>query len=99
MAHRRGRYLGVVIGEDVAAASARLEALGLVDARALEIATAASRYAREEVEQLTRQMTPRDAWPGHVCLRRHIVQPRDETWLMIRFDQTHQWMLEAVFVT
>ena len=99
VAHRRGRYLGVVLGDDVDATSGRLEALGLADHRAMEVASAAMRYAQEEAEQLTRQMTPKESWPGHVCLRRHIVRPRDETWLMLRYDKKNFWTLEAVFVT
>lgn len=99
VAHRRGRYLGVALGDDVDVTSGRLQALGLEDQRALEVASAAMRYAQEETEQLTRQMTPKEAWPGHVCLRRHIVRPRDETWLMLRYDKKNSWTLDAVFVT
>lgn len=99
MVHRRGRYLGVVLGEDVGVASCRLEALGITDHRALEVASAAMRYAQEEADQLTRQLMPKDSWPGHVCLRRHIVKPRDETWLMLRYDKKNFWTLDAVFVT
>lgn len=96
--HRRGRHLGVVLDDDLEATSARLAALGLADQRALEVASAALLYAREEAEQLTRQLVPKDSWPGHVCLRRHIVRPRDETWLMLRFDRKNRWTLDAVFV-
>ena len=99
VAHRRGRYLGVVLGDDVEVTSGRLAALGLADQRAMEVASAAMRYAQEETEQLTRQMAPKESWPGHVCLRRHIVQPRDETWLMLRYDKKNLWTLDAVFVT
>lgn len=98
MAHRRGRYLGVALGRDVGVTSARLEAMGLTNRRALEIAGAATRYAQEEADQLARYMTPQDLWPGHVCLRRHIVQPRDETWLLLRYDDAAKWVLDAVFV-
>lgn len=98
MAHRRGRYLGVALSGDVATTSALLEAMGLTDRRALEIASAATQYAKEEADQLARYMTPQDFWPGHVCLRRHIVQPRDETWLVLRYDDASNWVLDAVFV-
>lgn len=98
MAHRRGRHLGVALGCDVATTTARLEAMGLTDRRAVEIASAAIRYANEEADQLARHMTPRELWPGHVCLRRHMVQPRDETWLVLRYDDTSFWILDAVFV-
>lgn len=97
-AHRRGRYLGVILDEDVEATSARLEALGLVGQRALEVASAATLYAQEETEHLVRQLVPKENWPGRVCLRRHIVRPRDETWLMLRFDKESHWTLDAVFV-
>jgi hypothetical protein len=96
--HRRGRYLGVILGDDLTTTSARLEALGIADGRAAEVAAAATQYAQEETEHLTRQLTPKDAWPGHVCLRRHIVKPRDETWLMLRYDKKNFWTLDAVFV-
>lgn len=97
-AHRRGRYLGVVLDDDVAASSARLEALGLAGQRAQQVASAAVMYAREEAEQLMRQLVPQEIWAGHVCLRRHVVRPRDETWLMLRFDREKSWTLDAVFV-
>ena len=98
MAHRRGRYLGVVLDDDVETTSSRLRALGLADTRALEVASAAILYAREEEAQLTRQLMPQANWPGHVCLRRHIARPRDESWLMLRFDGRNHWTLDAVFV-
>lgn len=98
MAHRRGRYLGVVLDDDVETTSSRLQALGLADSRALEFASAAIQYAQEEEKELTRQLMPLSNWPGHVCLRRHIARPRDESWLMLRFDAQYHWTLDAVFV-
>lgn len=97
-AHRRGRYLGVPLGDDVDVTSARLQALGFADSRASEVAAAATRYAQDEADHLVRLMTPKELWSGHVCLRRHIVQPRDETWLMLRYDKKSFWALDAVFV-
>lgn len=96
--HRRGRYLGVALDDNVDITSARLQALGFADSRATEVAAAATRYARDETDHLVRLMTPKELWPGHVCLRRHIVQPRDETWLMLRYDERSFWALDAVFV-
>ena len=98
MAHRRGRYLGVVLDDDIEKTSSCLQALGLADTRALEVASAAILYAREEEAQLIRQLMPRGNWPGHVCLRRHVARPRDESWLMLRFDGQNRWTLDAVFV-
>lgn len=98
MAHRRGRYLGVVLDDDVEATSSRLQALGLANTRALEFASAALLYAQEEEKELTRQLRPLSNWPGHVCLRRYIARPRDESWLMLRFDAQFHWTLDAVFV-
>ncbi|TDP74747.1 hypothetical protein DES47_101813 [Roseateles toxinivorans] len=98
VAHRRGKFLGVALGPDLEATSARLEAFGFTDQRAANVAAAAARFAQEETDWLLRQLLPKDRWPGHVCLRRHLVQQRDETWLLLRYDKKTSWMLDAVFI-
>lgn len=98
-AHVRGRSLGVVLNGDLDVATSQLEKLGFNKSRASEVAAAALRFAEEETDQLERLLTPRSAWPGAAFVRRHLGTQREETWLMLKYDNKSTWTLEAAFMT
>jgi hypothetical protein len=97
--HVRGRSLGVVLTGDVDVATSQLEGLGFSKSRATEVAAAATRFAEEETDQLERLLMPRSAWPGSAFVRRHMGAQREETWLMLKYDNKSAWTLEAAFMT
>lgn len=62
VAHRRGKFLGVALSDDLEATSARLEAFGFTDQRAANVAAAAARFAQEETDSIIPHLT---ALEGH----------------------------------
>lgn len=66
---------------------------------AADVAAAAKKYADEETALLVRQLIPKSAWSGVVVVRRHFVTPREETWLMLKYESGNGWNLDsALFV-
>jgi len=94
-AHARGRSLGVPLEGGSKVAAAQLVELGLTPKRAEDVAAAAVQYAAEEADYLTRQLTPRSVWPGMMVARRHFIEKREESWLMLKYESG--WKLDSAF--
>lgn len=92
----RGRALDIGLAEGTQAAAQQLQLHGFTADRADNVATAALKYAEEETEQLTRQLTPRSVWPGLVVIRRHLIDRREESYLLLKYHSQDQgWRLDS----
>jgi hypothetical protein len=95
----RGRALQVALNFGNEHVITNLEDLGFTPDRAADVAAAAKKYADEETALLVRQLIPKSAWSGVVVVRRHFVTPREETWLMLKYESGNGWNLDsALFV-
>lgn len=95
----RGRALQVALNFGNEHVITNLKDLGFTPERAADVAAAAMKYADEETALLVRQLIPKSAWPGAVVVRRHFVEPREETWLMLKYESGNGWNLDsALFV-
>ena len=96
-AYVRGRSLNVALEEGSEHAAAQLVRRGFTQGRADDVASAALKYAAEETDYLVRQLTPRSIWPGMVVVRRHFIDKREESWLMLRYEGKQGWKLDSAF--
>lgn len=97
-AELRGRSLEVGLGGGAQEAAAQLQQRGFPEQRADDVAQAAIKYAEEETGKLVRLLTPRSAWPGTVVLRRHFMERKDDSWLLLRYeDEKRGWKLDSAF--
>lgn len=95
----RGRALQVALNFGNEHVITNLRDLGFTPDRAADVAVAAKKYADEETALLVRQLIPKSAWSGVVVVRRHFVTPREETWLMLKYESENGWNLDsALFV-
>lgn len=93
----RGRALQVALSFGSEQIITNLKDLGFTPDRAADVAAAAKKYADEETALLVRQLTPKSAWPGAVVIRRHVVAPREETWLILKYEREIGWNLDSAF--
>jgi len=91
----RGRALQIALSFGEAQIIEHLMTLGFTPERAQAVASAAKKFADEETSQLLRQLTPKSAWLGTVVMRRHLVAPRDEAWLMLKYEGDVGWQLDS----
>ncbi len=91
----RGRALQVALNFGNEHVITNLKDLGFTPERAADVAAAAKKYADEETAMLVRQLIPKSAWPGAVVVRRHFVAPREETWLMLKYESGKGWNLDS----
>lgn len=95
----RGRALQIDLGFGDEQIITSLKNVGFSPERAQAVAIAAKKFAEEETTELMRQLIPRSAWGGVVVVKRHLVAPRDETWLMLKYQDEAGWHLDsALFV-
>lgn len=95
----RGRALQIALSFDDEQVIESLQSQGFTPERAQAVAVAAKKFADEETAQLMRQLTPKSAWMGAVIMRRHLVAPRDEAWLMLKYQGEVGWQLDSALFT
>jgi hypothetical protein len=91
----RGRALQIALSFGDEQIIASLRNVGFSPERAEAVAVAAKKFADEETAELTRQLIPKSAWRGVVIIKRHLVAPRDETWLMLKYQEEAGWHLDS----